>query len=78
MTKQALSKQAYFYETLTNAAKSEENLQGLLRGIRAGDKEPFQDLDKGNGGVGAITRWQVIERFKRFTNGNGILPPGLG
>jgi len=64
----ASSRQSYFYETLTNAAKSEENLQNLLSGIRAGDKEPFQVLDKGVGGVGVITHWQAIERFKSEPN----------
>ena len=60
----ASSKQSYFYETLTNAAESEQNLENLLSGVRAGDLEPFQVLNRGTGGVGVVTHWKAIERFK--------------
>lgn len=64
----ASSKQSYYYENLATAAEGGENLENLLSGIREGQVEPFQILDRGKGAVGVVTNWRAIERFKQEPN----------
>ena len=45
----ASSKQSYYYENLSAAAGSAENLENLLSGIRSGHLAPFQILDSWEG-----------------------------
>ena len=58
------SKLSYYYESLAAAAGGAQPLENLLNGIRSGDLEPFQVLDKRTGAVGVVTNWRAIDRFK--------------
>lgn len=62
------SKQSFYYESLARSAGGAENLENILSGIRAGDKEPFQVMDTGTGTVGVVTNWRAIEQFRSEPN----------
>ena len=62
------SKLSYYYESLVAAAGGEQELEGVLDGIRESRLAPFQVLDRGTGAVGVVTNWRAIQRFKSEPN----------
>jgi hypothetical protein len=62
------SKQSYFYDCLSRAAGSSDELEKTLEAVRTGTVEPCQILDpgagNGKGNVACITHWRSVPMFQ--------------
>jgi hypothetical protein len=72
------SKLSYFYQQLSKAAGSAENLEALLSGIRDGSQAPFQILDSGSGPIAIISNWRCIPEFAAEPDFLGRIQEELG